>query len=252
MQQKLFFTNSKGDKLCGLLSNPTNDKTQKIVIICHGFASNKNSPNFITMSEEFDKLGISTFRIDVYGHGESEGDFAKITITEAVNDILQAIQFLKNQGYSKIGLIGSSFGGISSIMVASQTKDLFALALKSPVSNYEEVEKIKYSNKELTDWEQRGWIYYPNREGQKLRLNYSFLEDFKNNNGYEAAPRIEIPTLIVHGDKDTIVPIEQSIKTSKLIKNCKLKIIEGADHIYTDPENAKEMIKTITEFINSI
>lgn len=250
MQQKLFFKNSKGDKLCGLLSNPTGDKNRKIIIIAHGFSSSKNSANFIKMSDEFDKKGISTFRIDFYGHGESEGDFAKITISEAVDDILQAIKFLKDNGYSRIGLIGSSFGGIASIMVASKINDLFALALKSPVSDYREVQEIKLTEKGLENWKNKGWEYYVNREEEKLRLNYTFVEDFKNNIAYNVASLIKIPTLIVHGDKDNVVPVKQSMKTSKLIKNCRLKIIKDADHIYTNIDHAKKMIEEIVNFIN--
>ena len=47
---------------------------------------------------------------------------------------------------------------------------------------------------------------------------------------YDVAEKITIPTLIVHGDADTIVPIEQSRKTAKLIPNCKLIEMPGEDH----------------------
>jgi len=80
-------------------------------------------------------------------------------------------------------------------------------------------------------------------------LNYSFFEDAKNNNGYEAAKKIKIPTLIVHGDKDESVPVEQSIKTAKLIENCKLEIIKGSDHYYSKPEDFDKMIKLVVDFI---
>lgn len=43
--------------------------------------------------------------------------------------------------------------------------------------------------------------------------------------------RIDVPTLILHGDDDQIVPIEASaIPSSKLIKNATLKIYKGAPH----------------------
>jgi enterochelin esterase-like enzyme len=54
---------------------------------------------------------------------------------------------LKKLGYTKIGLMGSSFGGISSIMAASKTNDLFVLTLKSPVSNFEEKEIMTKTKK---------------------------------------------------------------------------------------------------------
>lgn len=251
METKLYFQNSKGNKLVGLLSNSTGDTTRPIIILVHGFSSNKNTKNFVKLAGVLDKQNISTFRFDIYGHGESEGLFENITVSEAVDDILNAIQFLKKQGYSKIGLLGSSFGGISSIMAASKSKDLFLLALKSPVSNYEEKELITKTPQELDAWKKDGYRYYVTGEGKKLKLNYTFCLDFKYNDGYKAAPLIQIPTLIVHGDVDEIVPVSQSIKTSKLIPNCKLILIKGANHRYEVNTHEVEMINAFSEFIIS-
>jgi len=43
--------------------------------------------------------------------------------------------------------------------------------------------------------------------------------------------KIRLPTLIIHGDKDTIFPIESGIKASKAIKNSKFVVFEGSNHI---------------------
>ena len=249
MEEKVYFKNSKGLKLCSILSNPTSSKEKPIIILCHGFSTSKNSHTYVRLQEILNKYQISTFRFDFFGHGESEGKFEDITISEAVDDILNAIKFLKNQGYTKIGLVSSSFGGIASLMTASKTDDLFILALKSPVSNYEEKEYATKSKEELEEWRNRGFRYYVSGDGRKLKLNYTFFEDFKNNNGYEAAKKIKIPTLIVHGDNDESVPIEQSKKTASLIENCKSEIIEGADHRYSKPEDFEKMLDLISKFI---
>lgn len=249
MQEKLFFENSKGDKLYGILSNPTNDKDKPVIILCHGLISSKESGTYISLEGLLNKAGISIFRFDFFGHGESEGKLEEITTSEAVDDILKAIKFLKSLGYTKIGLMGSSFGGIASIMAASKTSDLFILVLKSPVSNYEEKGIMTKGKRELEEWKRKGYRYYVSESGRKLRLNYTFYKDFKNNNGYEAAKRIKIPTLIVHGDKDESVPVEQSRKTASIMRNCKLKVIKGADHRYSKPEHRERMLDLISKFI---
>ncbi|MBI2129769.1 alpha/beta fold hydrolase [Candidatus Woesearchaeota archaeon] len=249
MQEKLFFENSKGNKLCGILSNPTASKDRPIIILCHGFSSSKDSKTFVELEKILNEKGISTFRFDFYGHGESEGKFEDVTISEAVDDVLNAIKFLKQKGYKKIGLMGSSFGGMASLLAASKTNDLYVLALKSPVSDYLREIIAQISKYPLNVWKKQGFIYYTNSKGNKFRLNYSFFEDAKTVSGYEAAKKIKIPTLIVHGDKDESVPIEQSIKTAKLIKNCKLEIIKGADHRYTNPEHFEKMLSLVSGFI---
>ena len=249
MQEKLFFENSRGSRLCGILANPTSNKNGPIMILCHGFTTSKDSYTYIRLEKILNRKGISTFRFDFFAHGESEGEFEDITISEAVDDILNAIRFLKELGYSKIGLVGSSFGGIASVIVASKTDHLFILALKSPVSDDLGKLVAQESKQEIKTWKEKGFIYYTSSDGRKLKLNYSFFEDDKKVNGYEAAKKIKIPTFIVHGDNDESVPIEQSKKIVGLMENSRLEIIEGADHRYSKPEDFERMLGLISEFI---
>lgn len=249
MEEKVYFNDSEGNKVCGILSNPTFNKENLIVVLCHGFSSSKDSKTHTNLSKILNEDNISIFRFDFFGHGESEGNFEDVTISKAVDNILNAVKFLRNKGYKKIGLFGSSFGGISSIVAASKLKGLIFLTLKSPVSDFLEVENKTKTKKEIEEWKKRGYTSYFSSDGTKLKLKYSFFEDFKNNNGYECAKKINVPTLIVHGDCDETVPLEQSRKTCKLMKNCRLKVIKGSDHRYTKPEHFKKVIKLISEFI---
>lgn len=249
MEGKVYFKNSKGDRLCGILNDPSGDKDRPIVVLAHGFSSSKDSKTYTNLAENLGKYNISTLRIDFYGHGESEGKFEDITITEAVDDILSAIKFVKSSGYTKVGLMGSSFGGIASIIAASKSPDLFVLALKSPVSNYLDKEIDNLSEDEMESWKKTGYKYYESGDGTKLKLNYSFFKDFENNNGYESAVKIKAPTLIVHGDADETVPYEQSVKTSKLIPDCRLHTVKGSDHRYTNPKHFEEVQRELTEYI---
>ncbi len=251
MQEKVYFKNSEGLNLCGILSNPTSNKEKPIIIICHGFSGSKNSRICIMLEKVLCKRKLSTFRFDFFGHGESGGKFEDVTVSEGVDDILSAIKYLKKQRYKKLGLIGISFGGNAGIMAASKTNDIFILALLSPVSDYEEREYGIKSREELEEWKNKGYRYYAGSHGRKLRLNYTFFEDFKKNKGYEAARKIKIPVFIVHGNKDENVSVEQSKKTANLIKNCKIEIIENADHKYTKPEHFEKMLGLVSKFIAS-
>lgn len=76
--KKVNFNNSKGNKLCGILTNPTEDKNKPIIILCHGFSSSKDSSTYTSLAESFTKHDISTFRFDFFGHGESEGILKKL------------------------------------------------------------------------------------------------------------------------------------------------------------------------------
>ncbi len=249
MKDKIFFENSQGTRLCGILSNPTNDKRKPIVIMCHGFSTSKDSRTYVRLEEILNDKEISTFRFDFYAHGESEGKFEEITTSEAVDDVQNAIEFLKKSGYEKIGLMGSSFGGLASILIASRSDDLFLLALKSPVSDYISMAHTRRSEEEINDWKNKGYIELNSNIEERRRLNYSFYEDADQMDAYEAARKIKIPALIVHGDEDETVPVEQSIKTARLIENCRLEIIKGCDHIYSKPEHFEKLLILVSGFI---
>ncbi|MGD2245201.1 MAG: alpha/beta fold hydrolase [Candidatus Aminicenantes bacterium] len=249
MKDKIFFENSQGTRLCGILSNPTNDQKKPIIILCHGFSTSKDGRTFVRLEEMLNDKEISTFRFDFYAHGESEGNFEEITTSEAVDDVRNSIEFLKKSGYEKIGLVGSSFGGLASILTASQSDDLYLLALKSPVSDYKSMAHTRRSEEEINDWKNKGYIELNNVDEESRRLNYSFYEDAEKVDAYEAARKIKIPALIVHGDKDETVPIEQSLKTARLIDDCRLEIITGCDHYYSNPEHFEKLLNLISGFI---
>jgi uncharacterized protein len=249
MHQKTFFQNSNGLKLCGVLSNPANDVSRPIMILCHGFTTGKHSTTYVKLEELLNEKNIATFRFDFFGHGESEGKFEDITISEAADDILQTIEYLKSLGYLRISLFGCSFGGAASIIAASKTKDLRILVLKSPVADYMEREMGKGNKKELEEWKNKGYKDYFDSKGNKFKLNYTFFQDFKNNDGYEAAKNVKIPTFIVHGDADESVPVEQSKKLVGILPNGKLEIITGANHHYSNPEHYQKHLDLVASFI---
>ena len=249
MQEKVFFKNKKGLKLCGIISNPSGDMAKPMMVLCHGHSTSKLSSTITGLKEKLEEKNISTFSFDISGHGESEGKFEETTVSDAMNDILSAIEYVKSLGYSKIGLFGSSFGGAASILAAEKVPELFVLTLKAPVSDYKNNILVKKGAEEIKNWKESGFFEYKDEKREGSRLAYSFFEDLNSFNEYESAKNIKTPTIVVHGDNDTEVPIEQSIKLATIIPDCKLEIIPGADHKFTNPEDFQKLVNLISEFI---
>ena len=60
---------------------------------------------------------------------------------------------------------------------------------------------------------------------------YDCIEQFSETDFTEDLKLIDVPTLLIHGDDDQIVPIAAaSLRSVKLLKNGKLKIYERAPH----------------------
>jgi non-heme chloroperoxidase len=60
---------------------------------------------------------------------------------------------------------------------------------------------------------------------------YECIKQFSETDFTEDLKKMEMPTLLLHGDADQIVPIGDSAQKSvKLLKNGTLKVYEGAPH----------------------
>jgi len=61
--------------------------------------------------------------------------------------------------------------------------------------------------------------------------SYECIKAFSETDFTEDLKKIEVPTLIIHGDADQIVPIDDSANlSSRIVKNATLKVIPGAPH----------------------
>lgn len=247
MKETINFTDSNGLKISGVLNVP--EGATKAVLLNHGLGTGKDSGTCIKLQEKLEKQGIATLRIDLYGHGQSEGDFEDLTVSKACDDIRQGLKVLRSKGFSVVGLEGASFSGIASIIVASEDKDLAFLALKAPVSDYLDLEIQRNGQEYLDNWKEVGHKEFFSKLYGPRKIKYAFVEDFMKYNGYDLAATISIPFFIVHGDKDDRVPLEQSKKTCSLSSNCQLEIIEGADHNFT--EHKELVVNKLFEFIMS-
>lgn len=70
-------------------------------------------------------------------------------------------------------------------------------------------------------------------QGMLAGFNAAFdcIKAFSETDFHEDLKKFDIPTLILHGDDDQIVPIANSaLKSAKLIKNAQLKVYKGAPH----------------------
>lgn len=194
--------------------------------------------------------GIATFRFDFFGQGESEGPFEQITVSLAVEQAQRAVDLMRDRGYRHIGLMGSSFGGLVSILAASQRKDLACLALKCPVVDFAEELRLEFGDDGMAHWKATDTI--PNIMGGPVRitLHYTFYEDALRQIAYAPAQSITAPTIIVQGDKDEHVSLHQSRQLYEALRVKKhLEMLPGANHQFTKVEDFTQMTQLIADWL---
>jgi len=249
MEEALTFQDQHGHRVASILTAPK-AKTDRVALLCHGFLSNKNSTTNKTLTRALTEQGIATFRFDFFGQGDSEGPFEAITITTALGQVLAALDLLSAKGYKRIGLVGSSFGGLVAILAASKRPALVCLALKCPVTDFAEVLRLEFGEAGMEHWKIHHEIPDVTGGPKPVRLRYALYENCLTVDGYEAAATIKIPTLIVQGEKDELVPLHQSSRLMEALQGKRqLEIIRGADHGFTKGEDFKKMATLLTDWM---
>lgn len=251
MEERFSFLDPHGHRVAALLTIPTGG-TDKIAVLCHGFLSSKTSSTNNALTRMLVGHGIATFRFDFFGQGESEGPFEQITTTLSVEQTNTAVDLMTQRGYRHIGLMGSSFGGLVSILTASQRTDLACLALKCPVVDFAEELRLEFGPEELAQWKATGTISNIMGGSERIKLRYAFYDDAIHRIAYDPARLITAPTLIVQGDKDEHVPLHQSRRLYEALQGQKrLEILPGADHQFTRGDDFTRMTNLIADWLIS-
>lgn len=249
MEEALTFQDRDGHRVAAILATPESP-TDRAVLLCHGFLSGKNSTTNKTLTRSLTEQGLATFRFDFFGQGESEGPFEAITVAVALNQALAALDLLAERGYKRIGLIGSSFGGLVSILTASQKPELACLGLKCPVADFAEVLRLEFGEAGMAHWKSHHEIPDVTGGTKPVRLRYALYESCLDYDSYKAASGIRIPTLIVQGDKDELVPLHQSSRLMEALQGKRhLEILRGADHTFSKGEDFKKMATLLADWM---
>ncbi|MBX3324828.1 MAG: alpha/beta fold hydrolase [Nitrospira sp.] len=249
MEERFSFFDPHGHRVASLLTRPSGG-TDKVAVLCHGFLSSKTSSTNNALTRMLTGHDIAAFRFDFFGQAESEGPFDQITVTVAVEQAIAAIDVMRQKGFRRIGLMGSSFGGLVSILTASQRADLACLALKCPVVDFAEELRLEFGEDGMAKWKATGTI--PDILGgpDRVKLQYAFYEDCLRRIAYDPARSITAPTVIVQGDQDEHVPLHQSRQLYEALRVKKhLEMLPGADHQFTNGADFTRMTQTIADWL---
>ncbi|MCT3663382.1 alpha/beta fold hydrolase [Elizabethkingia anophelis] len=134
-----FKNETEGNLLAGTISTPSDKKDFPIAVMITGSGAQTRDEElfghktFAVIADYLAKNGIGTLRIDDRGMGESDKGKTGTTSADFATDINSAVNFLSKRGYTNIGLIGHSEGGLIAPMVANENKNVkFQILLAGP------------------------------------------------------------------------------------------------------------------------
>lgn len=238
--------NNEGQKIVGMMYKP-DGRRGRAVIMCHGFTGRKGKSRderFINASEALCKNGFAVLMFDFRGSGKSEGDFADVTVRSEVSDLKAAMVFMRGRGYEKIGLLGVSLGG--AICILGQQPNVEAMVLWCPVTDLKGTFlRFFPSNTGIRKSEEGAFAVF--RDSKRMfKIGKGFWKDVETLDIRSYLKKTRCPTLILHGNKDKVVPLRDSEDAVKLLKNNskELEVVKGAGHDFSRPPDKRRIVES--------
>lgn len=264
MEEKVWFK-SDGLKLCGVLNTPPGLKPgerRPAFINLHGFGTSKDAKSMLWPGRTLADWGYVTLRFDFRGLNESEGERGRVICLEQVEDVKNAVSFMRSLPQvdpDRIGLIGHSFG--AAVAVYAGGVDERVGAVISCCGWGDGMRKFKAQHPGEEAWarfselvekarrarEQGGeplmisrWDIVPIPEHLRVNLVKTAVMEFPietvesmlnfvaDDVVANIAPR---PLLLLHAAADTVTPTQESVELFRRAgSNAELILLTEVDH----------------------
>ncbi len=212
-----------GLTLGGILFRPaTTERSVPGIIILHGWAEKgvRGAARVEGVARRLSEQGYVALALSMRGWPPSGGrDDCGVKQPDDVAKAADWLLSLPNLSSDGVGIIGFSLGGQVALLAAARSSRIKAVAAYYPVTDIQRWRETT-SHPAIRDY------YIPQvcgMGGSQSPVN--------------AASKITVPVLLVHGDRDTRVPTEQSIIMQGALRNAnrdvELLLVPGAEHGFT-------------------
>lgn len=201
------------------------------VLYLHGFASGPRSKKGVAIAEHLARLGLDVHRLDLRAPSLEQLDFEAM-----VARTREAIGGPRDRAL----LIGSSLGGYVAAHVAELDPRVFGLVLLAPAFGFGERWRERLGPDGWAAWLADGWLeVHDHTTGGPTRVHAGFARQM---DALPDEPDVAVPTLILHGAGDDVVPIERSRAFARTRRHVRLVELEdGHELIATLPAILREL-----------
>lgn len=212
--QDVTFTTRDGLKLTGWFI--PNKKSNKVIIVCHGYPMDKGDVFAVT---EFLARSYNLLYFDFRAMGKSQGRISTSGWRER-EDLLFAVRFLKAKGFSDIGAFGFSMG--AAVIFLANSPDIKCIVSDSSYAKLETAIKVIFKN--------YGFLRDPliNMVNLWARLFLRFDLNAVAPVNYIAG--MKRPVLLMHCRTDTNIPVSEALELHKADPRSDLLLIPNGDH----------------------
>jgi pimeloyl-ACP methyl ester carboxylesterase len=192
---------------------------------------------------------------DLRGHGSSASSSAPFTIRQVALDVLELLDRL---GINRFKAIGLSLGAKTLLHVATRQPDrVEAMVLVSATPYFPEqarnlMRQLTPDNRTDAEWEQmRQWHKHGDEQIRRIWEQLSSLGDGFDDMNFTPPllATIKARTLIVHGDRDPLYPVNLAVEMFSAIPRSHLWVVPNGGHGPIFGDTTAEFVRTALCFL---
>lgn len=212
------------------------------ILFLHGFGSGPGSQKGVLIRDYFSARGSTVSLPSI-----SVPSLAELSPKASVRSVMEELRRLRGQ---EVVLGGSSFGAFVALhayarLDSSDRAHVKALVLLAPL---------------IDPWDSKGGLLTPERDaawkahgampvmdlekGVEVGVHYRFVEELRSFDSF--AVGVDIPTLVIHGRNDDVVPAAQSEAFAGRSPAVTLEMFDDGHQLLQDPER---LVLRIEQFL---
>ncbi len=247
MENREFFINHDGIRLHAKLEFPEVTTDQfPLMIIVHGFTGHMEENHIIAAANVATELGMAALRVEMYGHGKSDGRFEDHNLLKWLDELLAVVDYASALPFvTDLYLCGHSQGGLATILVGAMKRDILKaiIPLAPAIVIRDGARAGSMLGCSFNPEDIPAQVEFP--DGKVLGGNYLRVAQLLPVE--EAIRKFKKPVLLVHADTDESVPVFYSKKAASLYENATLRIITDDDHCFNN--KLDEMVAAMKDFL---
>ena len=229
----------------GVLSRPDNaNKKHPVAVIAHGFNGSHafGKGYFNTLND----LGYMCYTFDFpcgSVNSRSDNNTMNMSVFDEQRDLEAIVRYFRSQpdvDTANVVLIGESQGGLVSALTAADIPtEVSRLILCYPALCIPDNWNSRY--KVLADIPDTTRLW-------NVPMGHRFFEEVHYLKPFDVIDRYKGPVLIIQGDKDRIVSMDDSRRAVAMYREARLHVIKGAGHGFRGTE-LQEALEQIRDFL---
>lgn len=209
---------------------PDFGSVSRCIIAVHGLCGHKDSLVLETLSEEMGLFGAATVRFDLPCHGESPMTERELSLDNCHAAILTAARWAQ-EAYPDVpkSVFATGFGAYLTAHCLDALRIILGdvrVVMQSPDFR---MSQSLLALKGLTEdgLRRMGRVMVGRPADRKIEVTYGFYEELR---GAMTYAEFDVPILLIHGECDEAIPLEDVVRFQRLNEASRLVVIPGADH----------------------